>query len=60
MYFVHSFYVRSEDRESVAAVTEYTEAMDVAVERGNLFACQFHPEKSGDKGLSILHNFLER
>ena len=60
MYFVHSYYVRSEDRESVAAVTEYTEAMDVAVERGNLFACQFHPEKSGDKGLSILHNFLER
>lgn len=57
VYFVHSFYLEAQKREVVAASSEYILAFDAAVEQGNLFATQFHPEKSGDVGLKILENF---
>ncbi|MCI8887778.1 MAG: imidazole glycerol phosphate synthase subunit HisH [Hungatella sp.] len=59
VYFVHSYYLRAEDEAVVAASTEYSTHIHGAVETGNLFACQFHPEKSGDVGLKILKNFVE-
>lgn len=59
VYFVHSYYLRADHREDVAAVTEYTTYIHAAVEHGNIFACQFHPEKSGEVGLQILKNFCE-
>ncbi len=58
VYFVHSYYAKADDPSVVAATTEYTDIADVAVEKGNLFATQFHPEKSGQTGLAILRNFL--
>ena len=58
-YFVHSYYCSLENRGDVAAQCEYTALLDVALERGNLFAVQFHPEKSGNAGLSILKNFVK-
>ena len=57
VYFVHSYYMRPENSAIVAAVTEYGQDLAVAVETGNLFACQFHPEKSSEVGLRILQNF---
>ena len=57
VYFVHSYYLKAENRDDVAAVTDYGVTMDTSVEHGNIFACQFHPEKSGDTGLHILKNF---
>ncbi|HIU02535.1 MAG TPA: imidazole glycerol phosphate synthase subunit HisH [Candidatus Onthocola gallistercoris] len=57
VYFVHSYYLKAADRKDVAATTSYHVSIDAAVERGNLFACQFHPEKSSDTGLQILRNF---
>lgn len=57
VYFVHSYYLRADDDEIVAASTEYGAHIHVAVEKGNLFATQFHPEKSGALGLQILQNF---
>lgn len=57
VYFVHSYYLKAEDPEIVAATTEYGVTIHAAVEKGNLFACQFHPEKSGAEGLQILRNF---
>ena len=57
VYFVHSYYLNAADRDIVAAQTEYGVTIDAAVERGNVFATQFHPEKSGDVGLQILKNF---
>ena len=59
VYFVHSFYLKCENESDVAAKTYYGTEIHAAVERGNLFACQFHPEKSGETGLQILKNFLE-
>ncbi len=59
VYFVHSYYLKAADRKDVAATAQYGVTFDAAVERGNLFACQFHPEKSSDTGLRILKNFLE-
>ena len=59
VYFVHSYYIKAEDRTDVSAYTEYGERLDVAVERGNVFATQFHPEKSGKAGLDILKRFLD-
>ena len=59
VYFVHSYYLKAEDEEIVAASTEYTAHIHAAVERGNVFACQFHPEKSSAVGLRILKNFVE-
>ena len=57
VYFVHSYYLRAECTQDVVATTEYSTTLDVAVEKENVFACQFHPEKSGDVGLKILKNF---
>jgi len=59
MYFVHSYYVSAEKRSDVSATTEYAVEFDSAVENGNLFGCQFHPEKSGELGLSIYRRFAE-
>ena len=58
MYFVHSYYLKAEDTEIVAATTEYSTHIHAAVEQGNVFACQFHPEKSSEVGLQILKNFI--
>lgn len=58
VYFVHSYYLKAEEEEIVAAFTEYSTRIHAAVEKGNIFACQFHPEKSGDVGLKILKNFI--
>ena len=59
VYFVHSYYLHAQDKEIVKAVTEYGVEIHASVEKGNLFACQFHPEKSSDVGMKILKNFLE-
>lgn len=59
VYFVHSYYLRAKDPQIVKAVTEYSAIIDASVERDNVFACQFHPEKSGKVGLKILQNFAE-
>lgn len=59
VYFVHSYYLTAEERSIVAAQTEYGVKIDAAVEKGNVFATQFHPEKSGDVGLMILKNFVK-
>ena len=58
VYFVHSFYA-SGCEDSLAAVTEYGIPITAAVEKGNIFGCQFHPEKSGNVGLSILRRFCQ-
>ncbi len=58
VYFVHSYYLQAADESDVAATTEYGVHIHAAVERGNVFACQFHPEKSADVGLKILKNFV--
>lgn len=57
VYFVHSYYLRAKDEGIVTASTEYGVTVHASVEQGNVFACQFHPEKSGAVGLSILSNF---
>jgi glutamine amidotransferase len=57
VYFVHSYYVKADEREKVIATTTYGVEMDVAVRDENLQAVQFHPEKSGAVGLDILRNF---
>ena len=59
VYFVHSFYLEAENEFDVAATTEYITHVHASVEHKNIFACQFHPEKSGDVGLQILKNFCE-
>ena len=56
-YFVHSYYPVPEDREIIATTTDYSGEFVSSVGRGNLFACQFHPEKSQSAGLKILKNF---
>lgn len=58
VYFVHSYYLKAKDRKTVTAVCDYGVSIDASVESGNLFACQFHPEKSGEVGLGILRKFL--
>ncbi|HHV10359.1 MAG TPA: imidazole glycerol phosphate synthase subunit HisH [Clostridiales bacterium] len=57
VYFVHSYYLKAKHEADVAASTFYSTLIHAAVEKGNIFACQFHPEKSGDVGLAILKNF---
>ena len=57
VYFVHSYYLKADHPEDVAATTDYIVPIHASVEHGNVFACQFHPEKSGDVGLQILRNF---
>ncbi|HAH18035.1 imidazole glycerol phosphate synthase subunit HisH [uncultured Eubacterium sp.] len=59
VYFVHSYYLEAEDESIVKAKTEYGVSIHASVEKGNVFACQFHPEKSGEIGLKILKNFIE-
>ena len=59
VYFVHSYYLKAQDEQIVAASTEYSTHIHASVESGNVFACQFHPEKSSDIGLQILKNFTE-
>lgn len=58
VYFVHSYYLQAGDESIVVASAEYSTHIHAAVERGNVFACQFHPEKSGETGLKILKNFI--
>lgn len=57
-YFVHSYYLNGAEPSDVAATTRYGVEIECAVERGNLFATQFHPEKSGEAGLQVLKNFI--
>lgn len=59
VYFVHSYYIRPEDESIISAYTEYGARLGVAVERGNVFAVQFHPEKSGAEGMKILRRFID-
>lgn len=59
VYFVHSYYLKAADERIVTAATEYSAYIHASIEQGNVFACQFHPEKSGDIGLQILRNFVE-
>lgn len=54
VYFVHSYYLKAADEGIVTATTEYSTHIHASVEQGNVFACQFHPEKSSDVGLQIL------
>ncbi len=58
VYFVHSYYLKASDPSIVAASAEYGVRIHASVEKGNVFACQFHPEKSSQVGLKILANFL--
>lgn len=58
VYFVHSFFAENCD-DSLSALTEYGIPITAAVEKGNIYGCQFHPEKSGNVGLSILRKFAE-
>ena len=58
VYFGHSYYLKAEEEDMVAATTEYGVCIHAAVEQGNVFACQFHPEKSSDVGMAILKNFI--
>ncbi len=58
LYFVHSYYIKPRDADIVSAYTEYGQRLDIAIEKDNVFATQFHPEKSGDIGMKILKNFI--
>lgn len=58
-YFVHSFYLRDAEKDAVAATTEYGVGIECAIQKGNLCATQFHPEKSSRLGLKLLENFLK-
>lgn len=59
VYFVHSYYLKATDESIVTATADYGVKIHASVERGNLFACQFHPEKSSDVGMQILRNFIK-
>ena len=59
VYFVHSYYLQADEPEIVKAVTEYGTLIHASVEKDNIFACQFHPEKSSEVGMTILKNFLD-
>lgn len=59
VYFVHSYYLKAGEEEIVKASAEYGVQIHASVEKGNVFACQFHPEKSSEVGLRILKNFVE-
>ncbi|MCM1089078.1 MAG: imidazole glycerol phosphate synthase subunit HisH [Muribaculaceae bacterium] len=58
VYFVHSYYLQAKEAEIVTATTEYGALIHASVEKDNVFACQFHPEKSSETGMKILKNFL--
>ena len=57
VYFVHSYYLKAAEPDIVKATTEYSTMIDASVEKDNIFACQFHPEKSSTVGLKMLKNF---
>jgi glutamine amidotransferase len=57
-YFVHSYYVEPDDKSVVAGTCDYIINFAAALSKDNVFATQFHPEKSQDCGLSLLRNFL--
>ena len=57
VYFVHSYYLKAKDEKIVKAITDYSTTIHASVEKDNVFACQFHPEKSSTVGLQILKNF---
>lgn len=59
VYFVHSYYLKAEQPEIVVASADYAANIHASIEQGNVFGCQFHPEKSSDVGLAILKNFIE-
>ncbi len=59
VYFVHSYYLVADTDDIVTATTDYVTHIHASVEKGNVFACQFHPEKSSDVGLKILSNFIK-
>lgn len=59
VYFVHSYYLKAAEEKTVKAETEYNTCIHASVEKDNIFACQFHPEKSSKVGLKILENFIE-
>lgn len=59
VYFVHSYYLKAKNENEVAATTDYSTIIHASIEKDNVFACQFHPEKSGDVGLKILKNFAD-
>jgi glutamine amidotransferase len=59
VYFVHSYYLEAKDPSIVTATTDYSTCIHASVESGNLFACQFHPEKSSFVGRKILENFVK-
>ena len=58
-YFAHSFYAEASDRHAKTAYTEYGFDMPASVQKMNIYGTQFHPEKSGEDGLKILHNFYD-
>ena len=58
VYFVHSYYLQAEEAEIVKATTKYGVEIHASVEKNNVFACQFHPEKSSAVGMKILENFV--
>lgn len=59
VYFVHSYYLKAADETIVKASTQYSTCIHASVEQDNVFACQFHPEKSSEVGLQILRNFVK-
>ena len=58
VYFVHYYYLQAQEKEIVKATVEYGVTVEASVEKDNIFACQFHPEKSSEAGLQILRNFM--
>ena len=58
MYFVHSYYINPQNSDVVSSYTTYGDKLGVSIEQGNVFAVQFHPEKSGEAGLNILKKFI--
>lgn len=59
VYFVHSYYLKAADESIVRATCDYSTCIHASVEKDNVFACQFHPEKSSETGLAILKNFTQ-
>lgn len=59
VYFVHSYYLQAQNMSDVVATCEYGVTVHASVEHDNIYACQFHPEKSSDVGMTILKNFID-
>lgn len=59
VYFVHSYYLQAQNMSDVVATCEYGVTVHASVEHNNIYACQFHPEKSSDVGMTILKNFID-